>query len=124
MNRGGGVKPCVDRFPADHHARDRVVPELAVGPEPGSRWSARSAARTNDLEAGEDPPILLVDTVKCWLTDRRNGPVIEQRSSLYGLLGAKDQVWWEAAPVAQFHAGVVKRPEESRGLPGGRVRSS
>jgi hypothetical protein len=26
------------------------------GPQPGSRWSARSAARTNDLEAGEDPP--------------------------------------------------------------------
>ena len=26
------------------------------GPQSGSRWSARSAARTNDLEAGEDPP--------------------------------------------------------------------
>ena len=26
------------------------------GPESGSRWSAHSAARTNDLEAGEDPP--------------------------------------------------------------------
>ena len=25
-------------------------------PESGSRWSARSAARTNDLEADEDPP--------------------------------------------------------------------
>jgi len=25
-----------------------------VGPEPGSRWSARSGARTNDLDAGED----------------------------------------------------------------------
>ena len=25
-----------------------------VGPEPGSRWSARSAARTNDLDRGED----------------------------------------------------------------------
>jgi hypothetical protein len=28
------------------------------GPEPGSRWSARSEARTNDLEAGEDRPTL------------------------------------------------------------------
>ena len=28
----------------------------AVDRSPGSRWSARSAARTNDLEAGEDPP--------------------------------------------------------------------
>jgi hypothetical protein len=28
----------------------------AGGPESGSRWSARSAARTNDLEADEDPP--------------------------------------------------------------------
>ena len=27
---------------------------VPVGPEPGSRWSARSEARTNDLEAGED----------------------------------------------------------------------
>ena len=26
------------------------------GPQSGSRWSARSAARTNDLEADEDPP--------------------------------------------------------------------
>ena len=26
------------------------------GRGPGSRWSARSAARTNDLEAGADPP--------------------------------------------------------------------
>jgi hypothetical protein len=26
------------------------------GPQAGSRWSARSAARTNDLEADEDPP--------------------------------------------------------------------
>ena len=26
------------------------------GPQSGSRWSARSAARTSDLEAGEDPP--------------------------------------------------------------------
>ena len=26
------------------------------GPQSGSRWSARSVARTNDLEAGEDPP--------------------------------------------------------------------
>jgi hypothetical protein len=25
----------------------------AVGPRSGSRWSARSAARTNDLDAGE-----------------------------------------------------------------------
>ena len=25
-----------------------------VGPEPGSGWSARSGARTNDLDAGED----------------------------------------------------------------------
>ena len=25
-----------------------------VEPEPGSRWSARSGARTNDLDAGED----------------------------------------------------------------------
>jgi hypothetical protein len=25
-----------------------------VGPQPGSRWSARSAARTNDLDPGED----------------------------------------------------------------------
>jgi len=29
---------------------------LVGGPKPGSRWSARSAVRTNDLEAGEDPP--------------------------------------------------------------------
>ena len=28
----------------------------AVDRKSGSRWSARSAARTNDLEAGEDPP--------------------------------------------------------------------
>src|ERR1700756_1092519 len=28
----------------------------AVEPQSGSRWSARSAARTNDLEADEDPP--------------------------------------------------------------------
>jgi len=28
-------------------------PEIA-GPEPGSGWSARSAARTNDLDRGED----------------------------------------------------------------------
>ena len=26
------------------------------GPQSGSRWSARSAARTNDLEADKDPP--------------------------------------------------------------------
>lgn len=25
-----------------------------AGPESGSRWSARSEARTNDLDAGED----------------------------------------------------------------------
>ena len=28
----------------------------AVDRKSGSRWSARSVARTNDLEAGEDPP--------------------------------------------------------------------
>ena len=32
------------------------LPALVGGPESGSRWSARSAARTNDLYAGEDPP--------------------------------------------------------------------
>ena len=32
------------------------------GPQSGSRWSARSAARTNDLEAGKDPP----HTYLCW----------------------------------------------------------
>jgi len=30
------------------------------GPQSGSRWSARSAARTNDLEADEDPPHTVV----------------------------------------------------------------
>ena len=35
--------------------RSGHVPERG-GPQSGSRWSARSAARTNDLEAGEDPP--------------------------------------------------------------------
>jgi hypothetical protein len=30
----------------------------------------------------------------------------------------KDKVKWEAAPAAQFHTGVVKRPAASRGLPG------
>ena len=34
-------------------ARPPRQPEIA-GPEPGSRWSARSAARTNDLDPGED----------------------------------------------------------------------
>jgi hypothetical protein len=29
---------------------------LGGGPQLGSWWSARSAARTNDLEADEDPP--------------------------------------------------------------------
>ena len=29
---------------------------VAVDRQSGSRWSARSAARTNDLEADEDPP--------------------------------------------------------------------
>ena len=35
-----------------------LVPARAWGggPQSGSRWSARSAARTNDLEADEDPP--------------------------------------------------------------------
>jgi hypothetical protein len=32
---------------------------LWAGPEAGSRWSARSKARTYDLDAGEDRPILL-----------------------------------------------------------------
>jgi hypothetical protein len=31
----------------------RAQPEFA-GPQPGSRWSARSAARTYDLDRGED----------------------------------------------------------------------
>jgi patatin-like phospholipase len=30
------------------------------GPQSGSRWSARSAARTNDLEVDEDPPHTVV----------------------------------------------------------------
>src|SRR3954451_4480538 len=34
-------------------ARPPLQPEGA-GPEPGSGWSARSAARTNDLDPGED----------------------------------------------------------------------
>src|SRR4051812_8315290 len=34
-------------------ARPALQPEGA-GPEPGSGWSARSAARTNDLDPGED----------------------------------------------------------------------
>jgi len=37
------------------------------GPQSGSRWSARSAARTNDLEAGEDPP----HTDRPWGTRQR-----------------------------------------------------
>ena len=32
----------------------------AVDRRSGSRWSARSAARTNDLEADEDPPQTVV----------------------------------------------------------------
>jgi hypothetical protein len=44
------------------------------------------------------------------LTDPRIVDGIEQRSSLYGLLVVKDKVAWEAAPAAQFHAGVVTRP--------------
>jgi hypothetical protein len=35
----------------------------------------------------------------------------------------RDKVQWEAAPAAQFHRWVVKRPNGSRGLPDGRVRS-
>jgi hypothetical protein len=44
------------------------------------------------------------------VTDPRIVDGIEQRSSLYGLLVVKDKVAWEAAPAAQFHAGVVTRP--------------
>jgi hypothetical protein len=44
------------------------------------------------------------------VTDPRIVDGIEQRSSLYGLLVVKDKVRWEAAPAAQFHAGVVTRP--------------
>ena len=33
---------------------------IAVDRQSGSRWSARSAARTNDLEADEDPPHTVV----------------------------------------------------------------
>ena len=39
-----------------------LIPARACGggPQLGSRWRARSAARTNDLEADEDPPHTLV----------------------------------------------------------------
>ena len=33
---------------------DSVVLDAGIAPELGSRWSARSKARTNDLEARED----------------------------------------------------------------------
>ena len=37
--------------------------------------------------------------------------MVEQRSSLYGLLvKRKDKVGWEAVPAAQFDSRVVKRP--------------
>jgi hypothetical protein len=39
----------------------------AVGPEPGSRWSARSEARTNDLDAGEDRRIIEHHELPCLL---------------------------------------------------------
>src|SRR3954468_10451695 len=44
-----GPVPCGIHF----LARPALQPEIA-GPEPGSGWSARSAARTNDLDPGED----------------------------------------------------------------------
>ena len=48
--KGAGIGCCLYVWPCSRARR------LAGGPQPGSRWSARSAARTNDLEAGEDPP--------------------------------------------------------------------
>jgi hypothetical protein len=41
-----------------------VVVAGRVGPQAGSRWSARSEARTNDLVAGEDRRMMLVDPVE------------------------------------------------------------
>ena len=51
------VNPLLDRAGfvswVPFFLRSPRQPEIA-GPEPGSRWSARSAARTNDLDRGED----------------------------------------------------------------------
>jgi hypothetical protein len=49
-----------------------VSPVLgAVEPQSGSRWSARSAARTNDLEAGAGPPHT------CWPGDEAKTRVVQ-----------------------------------------------
>jgi hypothetical protein len=42
-----------------------VVIAWRAGPEPVSRWSARSEARTNDLDAGEDRRMLGFDPPGC-----------------------------------------------------------
>ena len=81
--------------------------------------SRRRPARSRSMKGG--PPSSGAGEV---VMDLGVGGGMEQRSSLYGLLWWKDKVGWEAAPAAQFHTGVVKRPARSRGLPGRRVRSS
>jgi hypothetical protein len=54
----GGVDALPLQGGAELDGGGVVCPFLVRGgdPGPGSRWSARSAARTNDLDAGADPP--------------------------------------------------------------------
>ena len=56
---------------------------IAVDRQSGSRWSARSAARTNDLEADEDPPHTRVgqDETKEVVVQVICGPPVRERGA-------------------------------------------
>jgi len=91
------------------------IAAFCVGPEPGSRWSARSEARTYDLDAGEDRRI--------WWCSTQGPPVSGHGDRRVGCEG-RDRSRCAASPCLIWVLGpmAARRRDGVWGEPGDGLR--